>query len=231
MTEDRILYEDNHLIIVNKLPGEIVQADKTGDVTLCDDIKEFLKKKYGKPGNVFLGIPHRLDRPTSGIVVFCKTDKALGRMSEAFKDGSVHKTYLAITDHALADKSGRLEHYVYRDSQKNKSFAYKTEKAGSKKAVLEYEELARSDRYTLLSINLLTGRHHQIRAQLAACGVHIKGDLKYGFPRSNEDGSICLHSYRISFTHPVTKENITLFAPVPHSRLWEFFAPVLTAQS
>lgn len=224
MLQDRILYEDNHLIIVNKLPGEIVQGDKTGDVTLCEDIKDYLKQKYNKPGNVYLGIPHRLDRPTSGIVVYCKTEKALTRMNQAFKDGKVDKTYLAITDHGLTEKRGRLEHYIYRDSNKNKSFAYKTEKPGTQLALLEFQEVDQSDRYTLLAIHLLTGRHHQIRAQLAACGVHIKGDLKYGSPRSNSDGSICLHSYLISFEHPVTKEKIKVKAPVPQSALWDYFA-------
>lgn len=224
MLEDRILYEDNHLIIVNKLPGEIVQGDKTGDITLAEDIKAYLKEKYNKPGNVYLGIPHRLDRPTSGIVVYCKTDKALSRMNQAFKDGTVDKTYLAITDHGLADKQGRLVHYIYRDTKKNKSFAYKVEKPGTQQAILEYQEMGQSERYTLLAIHLLTGRHHQIRAQLAASGVHIKGDLKYGSPRSNDDGSICLHSYLISFEHPVTKEKIKVKAPVPKSTLWDFFA-------
>lgn len=227
MLEDRILYEDNHLIIVNKLPGEIVQGDKTGDVTLCEDIKSYLKEKYNKPGNVYLGIPHRLDRPTSGIVVYCKTDKALSRMNQAFKDGTVDKTYLAITDHGLADKRGKLVHYIYRDTKKNKSFAYKDEKPGTQMAVLEYQELAQSERYTMLAIHLLTGRHHQIRAQLAASGVHIKGDLKYGFPRSNEDGSICLHSYKIVFEHPVTKEKISVTAPLPQSTLWDYFAEII----
>lgn len=223
MLEDRILYEDNHLIVVNKLPGEIVQGDKTGDITLCEDIKDYLKHKYNKPGNVYLGIPHRLDRPTSGVVVYCKTDKALSRMNQAFKDGSIDKTYLAITDHGLPDQGGRLVHYIYRDAKKNKSFAYKVEKPGTQQAILEYKELAHSDRYTLLAIHLLTGRHHQIRAQLAACGVHIKGDLKYGFPRSNEDGSICLHSYQIEFEHPVTKEKLKIVAPMPHATLWDYF--------
>lgn len=219
----RILYEDNHLIVVNKLPGEIVQGDKTGDVTLCDDIKAYLKQKYSKPGNVYLGIPHRLDRPTSGIVVYCKTEKALIRMNEAFRNGSVDKYYLAICDHPLMDKEGLLVHYVYRDSSKNKSFAYKTQRNGSQEAKLEYKELGQSDRYTLLQIHLLTGRHHQIRAQLAACSVHIKGDLKYGFPRSNEDGGICLHAYRVTFVHPVTKEVIDIKAKTPDSALWNYF--------
>lgn len=221
--KDRILYEDNHLIVVNKLPGEIVQGDKTGDITLAEDVQAYIKKKYSKPGNVFLGIPHRLDRPTSGIVIYCKTSKCLERMNQAFREGKVEKYYLAICDHGLPDKQGTLTHYIYRDSAKNKSFAYKTQKPNSQEARLEYTQLAQSDRYTLLMIHLLTGRHHQIRAQLAACGVHIKGDLKYGFPRSNEDGGICLHSYIAEFEHPVSKEKITLTADLPDSTLWNFF--------
>ena len=227
MLKDRILYEDNHLIVVNKLPGEIVQGDKTGDVCLADDVKAYLKETYNKPGNVFLGIPHRLDRPTSGIVIYCKTSKALERMNKMFRENQVEKYYWAITDHGLLNKSGRLEHYIYRDASKNKSFAYKEQRPDSQKAVLEYNELAVSDRYTLLEIKLITGRHHQIRSQLAACGVHIKGDLKYGFPRSNADGGICLHSRYAFFEHPVTKEEIKITAPVPNSTIWEYFEEML----
>lgn len=227
MLKDRILYEDNHLIIINKLPGEIVQGDKTGDVCLADDVKALLKEKYNKPGNVFLGIPHRLDRPTSGIVIYCKTSKALERMNHAFRENKVEKHYWAVTDHGLFKKSGRLEHFIYRDSAKNKSFAYKDEKPGTQRAILEYNELAVSERYTLLDIKLITGRHHQIRSQLAACGVHIKGDLKYGFPRSNEDGGICLHSRYACFEHPVTKERVEVTAPVPSSNIWQYFEDIL----
>ena len=231
----RVLYEDNHIIIVNKLPGEIVQADKTGDVTLMDTVKAFLKEKYQKPGNVFLGLPHRLDRPTSGIVVLAKTDKALGRLNEMFRLGKVDKIYWAVVDRPLPSISGTLVHYLYRDGDKNKSFAYKANPDGScpnvrgvrkgdlQLARLEYEQLAKSDRYTLLSIRLLTGRHHQIRAQLAACNVHIKGDLKYGFPRSNPDGGICLHSREVSFVHPVSGQDIHVIAPTPDSKVWSFF--------
>lgn len=220
---NRILYEDNHIIIVNKLPGEIVQADKTGDRTLADDVKDFLKEKYNKPGNVFLGIVHRLDRPTSGIVIFAKTDKALSRLEQMFRDGKVDKHYWAVCDNSLPEREGRLEHWIIRDSVKNKSFAYSAEKKGSKKAVLEYKELGQSERYTLIDIHLLTGRHHQIRAQLAANNVHIKGDLKYGFPRSNQDGGICLHSRSVSFVHPVSKEKIEVTAEVPPDKIWNFF--------
>lgn len=220
---NRILFEDNHLLVINKLCGEIVQGDKTGDKTLADDAKAYLKEKYNKPGNVYLGIPHRLDRPTSGIVIYCKTEKALVRMNDMFSKGLVDKTYWAVCDHELPDSQGLLVHYIRRDSAKNKSFASVDEKPGSQIAKLEYKTLGRSDRYTLLEIHLLTGRHHQIRAQLAACGVHIKGDLKYGFSRSNEDGGICLHARKVSFIHPVTKERITLTAPTPNSVIWNFF--------
>ncbi len=234
--ESRVLYEDNHIIIVNKLPGEIVQADKTGDFTLMDTVKAYLKKKYSKPGNVFLGLPHRLDRPTSGLVVFAKTDKALGRLSEMFRLGRMEKHYLAIVDRPMPQQKGLLVHYIYRDSAKNKSFAYRCapdggcptlrgiRKADLQEARLEYEQIGQSDRYTLLRIHLLTGRHHQIRAQLAACDVHIRGDLKYGFPRSNPDGGICLHSREISFVHPVSGQNIDVVAPVPTDGMWKIFS-------
>ena len=223
----RVLYEDNHIIIVNKLPGEIVQADKTGDATLMDDIRAYLKEKYSKPGNVFLGLPHRLDRPTSGIVVFAKTDKALSRLSVMFRDGRISKHYWAVVDRPLPAQSGELHHYIYRDTVKNKSFAYDSpdkRKGDLQEARLEYRTLGQSERYTLLDINLLTGRHHQIRAQLAACGVHIKGDLKYGFPRSNPDGGICLHSREVSFIHPVSREQVHVVAPLPSDPIWTFFA-------
>ncbi len=232
----RVLYEDNHIIIINKLPGEIVQADKTGDRTLADDVKAYLKEKYNKPGSVFLGLPHRLDRPTSGIVVFARTDKALGRLNNLFRDNSMHKVYWAIVDKPLEKKEGELRHYLYRDSNKNKSFAYNpdplTGKAPKVKGISEkafqeakltYQQLAVSERYVLLEIHLITGRHHQIRAQLAACGVHIKGDLKYGFARSNPDGGISLHSRSISFIHPVSGLDIKVVAAPPEEALWDFF--------
>ena len=232
----RVLYEDNHIIIINKLPGEIVQGDKTGDRTLAEDVKAYLKEKYNKPGNVFLGLPHRLDRPTSGIVVFARTDKALGRLNNMFRDNSMHKVYWAIVDKPLEKKEGELRHFLYRDGNKNKSFAYKpdpvTGKAPSVKGIpasafqeakLTYKELSRSERYVLLEIHLITGRHHQIRAQLAACGVHIKGDLKYGFARSNPEGGISLHSRSISFVHPVSGLSVSVVADPPEDVLWDFF--------
>lgn len=240
----RVLYEDNHIIIVNKLPGEIVQADKTGDRTLAEDVKVYLKEKYNKPGNVFLGLPHRLDRPTSGIVVFARTDKALGRLNNMFRENSMHKVYWAIVDKPLERKEGELRHFLYRDANKNKSFAYKpdpvTDKAPNVKGInpsafqeakLAYRELATSERYILLEIHLITGRHHQIRAQLAACGVHIKGDLKYGFARSNPDGGICLHSRSISFVHPVSGLNIEVKATPPEDSLWDFFLEELKGKN
>lgn len=226
--EERVIYEDNHFIAINKLCGEIVQADKSGDTCLIDDVKAYLKRKYDKPGNVFLGLPHRLDRPTSGAVLFCKTSKALERINKMFKDGDVHKVYYAIVDKNLQNKEGRLEHYVVRNTKMNKSFAYKDLQTALRftdpqKAVLEYEEASRSERYVLLKIRLLTGRHHQIRAQLAACGVHIKGDLKYGAARSNPDGGISLHSGEIHFVHPVSGKTVDISASFPESDIWNVF--------
>ena len=220
---DRILYEDNHLVIVNKLPGELVQGDETGDRTLADDVKAYLKEKYNKPGNVFLGIPHRLDRPTSGIVVYCKTDKALSRMTALFRTSDIKKTYWAIVDKAPERKEGELVHYITRSADSNKSIASAKERKGAKIAKLSYRLLASSDNYHLLEIDLHTGRHHQIRAQLAAMGMHIKGDLKYGAARSNPDGGISLHARRVSFIHPIKKEKLTIIAPPPHSTLWDYF--------
>lgn len=222
--KSRILFEDNHLIIINKLPGELVQGDETGDVTLADKIKEYLKVTYNKPGNVYLGIPHRLDRPTSGIVVYTKTEKALIRLNEAFKGSSVKKTYWAVVDNMPKKSESTLIHYIVRNSANNKSVAYPKEIKGSKLAKLDYKLIGKSDKYFLLEIALHTGRHHQIRAQLAAIGLHIKGDLKYGFPRSNPDGGIHLHARKIVFTHPVKKEELTIIAPPPHDTVWDYFA-------
>ena len=222
--KSRILYEDNHLIIINKLPGELVQGDETGDITLADKVKEYLKITYNKPGNVYLGIPHRLDRPTSGIVVYAKTEKALVRLNEAFKGSSVKKTYWAVVDNMPKKTESTLIHYIVRNSANNKSVAYPKEIKGSKLAKLDYRLIGSSDKYHLLEIALHTGRHHQIRAQLAAIGLHIKGDLKYGFPRSNPDGGIHLHARKIVFTHPVKKEEITIIAPPPHDSVWDYFA-------
>lgn len=221
--ENRILYEDNHLIIVNKLPGELVQADITEDKTLADSVKDYLKEKYKKPGNVYLGIPHRLDRPTSGIVVYAKTDKALKRLCETFRKGDVKKVYWAIVDNKPPKIEDTLVHYLVRDSKKNKSVASKVEKKGSKVAKLSYRFLAASKTFFLMEIDLLTGRHHQIRAQLATLNIHIKGDLKYGAARSNKDGGISLHARKIQFEHPVKKEVITIEADPPRDVIWDAF--------
>lgn len=215
-----VVYEDNHIIIVNKTASEIVQGDKTGDVPLSETVKQYLKEKYHKPGNVFIGVTHRLDRPVSGLVVFAKTSKALSRLNEMFKNSEVKKTYWAIVKQTPAETEGELVNYLVRNEKQNKSYAYDTEKPGSKKAILHYRLIARSDNYSLLEVDLKTGRHHQIRCQLAKMGCPIKGDLKYGFPRSNPDGSICLHARRVRFVHPVSKELIDVVASVPSDNLW-----------
>ena len=215
-----VVYEDNHIIIVNKTASEIVQGDKTGDVPLSETVKQYLKEKYHKPGNVFIGVTHRLDRPVSGLVVFAKTSKALSRLNEMFKNSEVKKTYWAIVKQTPAETEGELVNYLVRNEKQNKSYAYDTEKPGSKKAILHYRLIARSDNYSLLEVDLKTGRHHQIRCQLAKMGCPIKGDLKYGFPRSNPDGSICLHARRVRFVHPVSKELIDVVVPVPSDNLW-----------
>jgi 23S rRNA pseudouridine1911/1915/1917 synthase len=216
-----VLYEDNHIIIVNKTVSEIVQGDKTGDRPLSETVKEYLKEKYNKPGNVFCGVTHRLDRPVSGIVVFAKTSKALTRLNDMFKNKEIAKTYWAIVKNTPQEPEGTLTHYLVRNEKQNKSYAYDTEKPNSKQAVLHYKLIARSDRYNLLEINLETGRHHQIRVQLAKIGCPIKGDLKYGFDRSNPDGGISLHACKISFIHPVSKELIEVTAPPPKDTLWQ----------
>lgn len=221
--KSRILFEDNHLIVVNKLPGELVQGDITNDITLADMVKDYLKKEYNKPGNVYLGIPHRLDRPTSGIVVYAKTEKALKRLCETFRNGDVKKIYWAIVDNKPLKNEGHLVHYLTRDSKKNKSFASAVEKKGSKVGKLDYKLLAASKTFFLVEVDLLTGRHHQIRAQLATLNLHIKGDLKYGASRSNKDGGICLHARVIEFTHPVKKEKIQIIANPPHEVVWDAF--------
>ncbi len=222
-----VVYEDNHIIIVNKTASEIVQGDKTGDVPLSETVKQYLKEKYHKPGNVFIGVTHRLDRPVSGLVVFAKTSKALSRLNEMFKNSEVKKTYWAIVKQTPAETEGELVNYLVRNEKQNKSYAYDTEKPGSKKAILHYRLIARSDNYSLLEVDLKTGRHHQIRCQLAKMGCPIKGDLKYGFPRSNPDGSICLHARRVCFVHPVSKELIDVVAPVPSDNLWRSLASSL----
>ncbi len=218
-----ILYEDNHIIIVNKSPKEIVQGDKTGDQPLLDMVKDYLKEKYHKPGNVFCGVVHRLDRPTSGVVVFAKTSKALTRLNEMFKKGEIDKTYWAIVKDLPPRDEDTLVHYLIKNQKNNKSVAYDTEKPRSKKAVLHYKLVGRSQKYYLLEVKLETGRHHQIRCQLAKIGLPIRGDLKYGAPRSNPDGSISLHARNISFVHPVSKKIIDITAPVPDDPLWNAF--------
>lgn len=218
-----IIYEDNHIIVVNKSSSEIVQGDKTGDTPLSETVKQYLKEKYNKPGNVFLGVVHRLDRPVSGIVLFAKTSKALPRLNEMFKNSEVKKTYWAIVKNCPKETEGELVHYLVRNEKQNKSYAYDKEVKDSKKAILDYKLIGHSQNYYLLEVHLHTGRHHQIRCQLAKMGCSIKGDLKYGSPRSNPDGSICLHSRNISFIHPVSKELIELEAPVPEGNLWNGF--------
>ena len=233
----QIIYGDNHIIIVAKESGEIVQGDKTGDTPLSELVKDYIKEKYQKPGAVFLGVVHRLDRPVSGLVVFARTSKALTRLNDMFRNGEVHKTYWAMVEMKtekgeLKDMYGNehgdteggwhvLEHWLTRNEKQNKSYAYDHEVPGSKKAMLKYHVIGHSDRYMLLEVNLMTGRHHQIRCQLSAMGHPIKGDLKYGARRSNPDGSISLLARRVEFIHPVSKEIICVEAPFPKDSLWE----------
>ncbi len=217
----QVIYEDNHLIAINKRAGDIVQGDKTGDTPLSEVVKQYLKIKYDKPGNVYLGVAHRLDRPTTGIVVFAKTSKALPRLNKLFAEKDAQKTYWAIIGKQPDQKSGTLIHWLKRNPKQNKSYAHKNQVPDSKKAILDYEVLKQLDRYTLLEIDLKTGRHHQIRSQLAALGCPIKGDLKYGADRSNKDGSIHLHARRLRFVHPVKKEVLELVAPLPQENLWK----------
>ncbi len=218
-----VVYEDNHIIIVNKRSGEIVQGDKTGDTPLSDTVKAYLKEKYNKPGNVFVGVVHRLDRPVGGLVVFARTSKALSRLNGMFRTGNVHKTYWAITRNKPADNEGELVHWLVRNEKQNKSYAYDHEVSQSKKAVLRYRVIGRNDNYFLIEVKLLTGRHHQIRCQLAAMGCPIKGDLKYGARRSNPDGSISLLSRHVDFVHPVSKQAISVDAPLPDDNVWKSF--------
>lgn len=218
-----VVYEDNHIVVVNKTSSEIVQGDKTGDTPLSEMVKQYLKEKYNKPGNVFIGVTHRLDRPVSGLVVFAKTSKALPRLNEMFRNGEVKKTYWAIVKECPKETEGELVHYLVRNEKQNKSYAYDKEVKNSKKAVLHYKLIGHSQNYYLLEVDLKTGRHHQIRCQLAKMGCPIKGDLKYGSPRSNPGGSICLHARTVQFVHPVSKEMIRLTAPVPEGNLWNGF--------
>lgn len=215
-----MLYEDNHLIVINKRPGDIVQGDKTGDEPLSEIVKEYLKTKYDKPGNVYLGVVHRLDRPTSGIVLFAKTSKALPRLNKLFSEGKTHKTYWAVVSKAPPKTEDRLVHWLVRNPKQNKSYAHTKEVPNSKKAVLDYRLLKKLDNYYLLEIDLKTGRHHQIRAQLSAIGCTIKGDLKYGADRSNKNGSIHLHARKLTLEHPVKKEPISFVAHPPEDSLW-----------
>ena len=218
-----ILYEDNHIIVVNKRCGELVQPDKECDEALENDIKTMIKVRDHKPGDVFLGVVHRIDRPVSGAVMFAKTSKALTRLNEMIRNGEIHKTYWAIVEERPQHDEASLTHYIVRDGRTNRSRAYDKPTADGKKAMLNYKLLGCSTRYTLLEVELLTGRHHQIRAQLSKIGCSIKGDLKYGAKRSNPDGGISLHSRRVEFLHPVRKEPISITAPTPKDNLWEFF--------
>ena len=220
----RILYEDNHLIAVNKLPSEIVQGDKTGDVPLNEDVKQYIKQKYNKPGNVYLGVIHRIDRPASGVVVFARTGKALTRMNELVKERRIEKKYWAIVKNRPENDKGKLRNFLLKNEKKNKSFVVESKKEGAKEAILKYRLINESRDYKLLEVNLLTGRHHQIRAQLSAIGCPIKGDLKYGFDRSNKDASISLHARSVSFIHPVSKQQINILADSPKDTLWNYFS-------
>lgn len=226
-----VLYDDNHIIIVSKNSSEIVQGDKTGDKPLSETVAAWIKEKYCKPGNVFVGVTHRLDRPVSGVVVFAKTGKALSRLNDMFRDGNVSKRYLAIVKNLPPKPEGELTHWLVRNEKQNRSYAYDSEKPGSKKAVLKYRLLGSSVNYHLLEVELLTGRHHQIRCQLAKMGCPIKGDLKYGAERSNPDASISLHAYCVSFEHPVSHKRITVYAPIPGDSLWQSFRDIIPQET
>lgn len=220
----QILYEDNHILAVNKLPSQIVQGDKTGDIPLSDMVKEYLRIQYNKPGEAFLGVVHRLDRPVSGVTMFARTSKALTRLNAMIRDREVKKTYWAVVKSKPEHPESHLVHYLLRIEEKNKSFIVAENRKGSQRAELVYRLIGKSDHYYLLEINLLTGRHHQIRAQLAEIGCPIKGDLKYGFPRSNPDGSIHLHARKIELIHPVKKERLEIIAPLPDDPVWNYFS-------
>jgi 23S rRNA pseudouridine1911/1915/1917 synthase len=217
----QVLYEDNHIIIVNKRVGDIVQADKTGDKPLSEVVKDYIKDKYNKPGNVYLGVTHRLDRPTTGIVVFAKTSKVLPRLNKLFSDKRINKTYWAVLKQIPEKEKATLIHWLKKNPKNNKSTAYNTEIKDSKKAILHYEVIKQLNNYFLLEVNLETGRHHQIRCQLSSIGSSIKGDLKYGFDRSNTDGGLHLHSRKIEFIHPVSKEDVSVLAPTPQDPIWD----------
>lgn len=225
------VYEDNHIIIINKAPGEIVQGDKTGDTPLCDIVAQYLKEKYAKPGNVFCGVAHRLDRPVGGLVVFAKTSKALTRLNEMFRTGKIHKTYWAISRNRPPQESGELVHYITTTERNNKSYASVRPSANAKEARLRYKLLASTERYHLIEVELLTGRKHQIRVQLSAIGCPIKGDLKYGDKRSNPDGSISLIARHVEFEHPVSHKPISVTAPVPDDNLWTALSEAASTNS
>tara|TARA_R110002073_G_scaffold50_16_gene1083 strand:- start:4904 stop:5590 length:687 start_codon:yes stop_codon:yes gene_type:complete len=217
----QVLFEDNHIVIVNKRAGDISQGDKTGDKPLSDVVKAYIKEKYNKPGDVFLGVVHRLDRPTSGVIIFARTSKALERLNKMLRDKTIKKTYWAVVKNQPTKEQDTLTNFLKKNPKNNKSTAYSKEIDGSKKAILHYKTIKKLDNYSLLEIDLETGRHHQIRCQISAIGSPIKGDLKYGFNRSNKDGSIHLHARRINFIHPVSKEIIQITAPVPNDVIWK----------
>lgn len=220
-----VVYEDNHLIIVYKEASEIVQGDKSGDEPLSEMVKQWIKEKYQKPGNVFLGVVHRLDRPVAGLVIFARTSKALTRLNEMFRNGDIHKTYWAIVQQPPIESESTLTDWLVRNTQQNKSYAYNMPAPMAKKSILHYKTISSTERYTLLEVNLMTGRHHQIRCQLANIGCPIKGDLKYGAARSNPDGSICLLSHKVEFVHPVSKKKIKVVSPLPMDNLWQAINP------
>jgi 23S rRNA pseudouridine1911/1915/1917 synthase len=223
----RVLYEDNHLIIINKKPSEIVQGDKTGDVPLSETVKEYLKVKYSKPGKVYIGVVHRVDRPVSGCVIFAKTDKALSRMNKLIQDRQISKIYWAVVKNKPPKNSDHLVHFLLKNEKQNKSYSVRSDAKGALKAEMEYKVIGSSDNYFLLEVELFTGRHHQIRAQLAEIGCAIKGDLKYGAPRSNPDASIHLHARKVEFVHPVKQEKISVTAPPPDEAIWNYFVSVI----
>lgn len=223
----KILYEDNHIIAVNKTHHDLVQQDRTGDMSLDQKVRFYIQEKYNKPGTVFLGVVHRLDRPVTGIVLFARTSKALSRLTRMFRNGEIKKTYWAIVKNKPSDESGRLEHYLVRNAAQNKSYSHDHPCKGSRFATLSYSVIGHSDRYHLLEIDLETGRHHQIRTQLAHIGCPVKGDLKYGYPRSNANGGISLHARKVRFIHPVSKHEVVIVAETPDSeKLWKVFQSV-----
>jgi 23S rRNA pseudouridine1911/1915/1917 synthase len=224
----RILYEDNHMIIINKLPSEIVQGDKTGDMPMSDLVKAYIAKKYKKPGNVFIGVVHRIDRPVSGAVIFARTSKGLARLNAMLQNRELQKKYWAVVKNEPPAEHDTLVHFLQKNEKQNKSYPVAEGAANSKRAELQYQLLSRSNDYRLLEVELITGRHHQVRTQLAAIGCPIKGDLKYGFDRSNPDASIHLHARKLTFKHPVSDEIINIVAPVPDENLWKFFEKEVT---